>query len=251
VVAKRLDQHYRAGGRTWRKIRTRLTAEAVVGGVLGSIARPEALIVGRYDARGRLRVAGRTTALPRPARAELGRLLTMPASGTHPWPVTIPSSRFGQRPSEPINYVQVAPTAVVELDVDTSFEQDRGRHATRYVRLPADLHHGDVPGPRLTGLGGTGRWRHDMLPPDRQLVAGPARTARPPSTSGYRCLCWSTPKDLDLTPIWRPPARQQVAVLALAAGLLVAVLNVPVGVPNAVARVLTAQLMRDANKLHF
>jgi hypothetical protein len=40
--------------------------------VLGSIARPEALIVGRYDARGRLRVAGRTTALPRPARAELG-----------------------------------------------------------------------------------------------------------------------------------------------------------------------------------
>jgi hypothetical protein len=42
-----------------------------------------------------------------------------------------------------------------------------------------------------------------------------------------------------------------VAVLALAAGLLVAVLNVPVGVPNAVARVLTAQLMRDANKLHF
>jgi ATP-dependent DNA ligase len=145
VVAKRLDQPYRAGGRTWRKIRTRRTAEAVVGGVLGSIARPEALIVGRYDARGRLRVAGRTTALPRPARAELGRLLTMPASGTHPWPVTIPSSRFGQRPSEPIDYVQVAPTAVVELDVDTSFEQDRGRHATRYVRLRADLHHGDVP----------------------------------------------------------------------------------------------------------
>ncbi|MCU1650470.1 MAG: dependent ligase [Pseudonocardia sp.] len=58
VVAKRLDQPYRAGGRTWRKIRTRRTAEAVVGVVLGSIARPEALILGRYDARGRLRVAG-------------------------------------------------------------------------------------------------------------------------------------------------------------------------------------------------
>ncbi|MDQ1439747.1 MAG: hypothetical protein QOK43_3376 [Acidimicrobiaceae bacterium] len=38
--------------------RTRRTAEAVVGVVLGSIARPEALIFGRYDARGRLRVAG-------------------------------------------------------------------------------------------------------------------------------------------------------------------------------------------------
>jgi ATP-dependent DNA ligase len=144
VVAKRRDQPYRAGGRTWRKIRTRLTAEAVVGGVLGSIARPEALIVGRYDTRGRLRVAGRTTALPRPARAELGHVLT-PVANTHPWPVTIPSSRFGQRPSEPIGYVQVAPTTVVELDVDTSFQQDRWRHATRYIRLRADLHPGDVP----------------------------------------------------------------------------------------------------------
>ncbi|MDT7700256.1 MAG: hypothetical protein QOJ30_2581, partial [Pseudonocardiales bacterium] len=64
---------------------------------------------------------------------------------THPWPATIPSSRFGQRPSEPIDYLQVAPRTVVELDVDTSFEQDRWRHATRYIRLRADLHPGDVP----------------------------------------------------------------------------------------------------------
>jgi ATP-dependent DNA ligase len=33
VVAKRLIQVYRPGGRTWRKVRTRTTAEAVVGGV--------------------------------------------------------------------------------------------------------------------------------------------------------------------------------------------------------------------------
>jgi ATP-dependent DNA ligase len=145
VVAKRRDQPYRAGGRTWRKIWTRRTAEAVVGGVLGSIARPEALIVGRYDTSGRLRVAGRSTPLPRLARAALGRVLPPGASGTHPWPGTIPSSRFGQRPSEPIDYVQVAPTTVVEVDVDTSFEQDRWRHATRYVRLRADLHPGHVP----------------------------------------------------------------------------------------------------------
>jgi hypothetical protein len=47
------------------KIRTRLTAEAVVGGVLGSLEQPEALILGRPDPHGRLRVAGRTTPLPR------------------------------------------------------------------------------------------------------------------------------------------------------------------------------------------
>jgi ATP-dependent DNA ligase len=70
VVAKRLDQPYRPGDRTWRKIWTRLTADAVVGGVLGSIARPEALIVGRYDEGGRLRVAGRTPPLPRRPRLD-------------------------------------------------------------------------------------------------------------------------------------------------------------------------------------
>ena len=46
VVAKRLDQAYRPGGRTWRKVRTRTTAEAVVGGVLGPVVQPDALIVG-------------------------------------------------------------------------------------------------------------------------------------------------------------------------------------------------------------
>ena len=55
VVAKRRDHPYRVGGRMWRKVRTRFTEEAVVGGVLGTLARPEALIVGRPDRRGRLR----------------------------------------------------------------------------------------------------------------------------------------------------------------------------------------------------
>jgi hypothetical protein len=52
---------------------------------------------------------------------------------------------FGQRPSEPIDYLQVAPTTFVELDVGTSFQQDRWRHATRYVWLRAGLHPADVP----------------------------------------------------------------------------------------------------------
>jgi ATP-dependent DNA ligase len=83
VVAKRLDHPYRANGRTWMKIRTRMTAEAIIGGVLGSLEQPEALILGRPDHRGRLRVAGRTTPLPRPARTEIATVLT-PAVGGHP-----------------------------------------------------------------------------------------------------------------------------------------------------------------------
>jgi hypothetical protein len=35
----------------------------------------------------------------------------------------IPSSRFGQRPSQPVEYTRVVPSLVVELDVDTAFEQ--------------------------------------------------------------------------------------------------------------------------------
>jgi ATP-dependent DNA ligase len=153
VVAKRLDQPYRPGGRTWRKVRTRLTAEAVVGGVLGSITRPEALILGRHDARGRLRVAGRTGPLPGAARAELGALLHPAPAGEHPWPAAIPSSRFGQRPGELVDYLRVAPTTVVEVDADTSFEQDRWRHATRFLRVRADLQPIDV-GPRRPGSAG-------------------------------------------------------------------------------------------------
>jgi ATP-dependent DNA ligase len=53
VVAKRLDQIYRPGGRTWRKVRARTTAEAVVGGVLGPAVQPDALIVGCRDTIGR------------------------------------------------------------------------------------------------------------------------------------------------------------------------------------------------------
>jgi hypothetical protein len=43
---------------TRTKVRTRTTAEAVVGGVVGSLEAPEALLLGRPDADGRLRIAG-------------------------------------------------------------------------------------------------------------------------------------------------------------------------------------------------
>jgi ATP-dependent DNA ligase len=53
VVAKRVEQPYRCGRRGWRKIRSRTTAEAVVGGVLGDLNAPEVLLLGLPDDRGR------------------------------------------------------------------------------------------------------------------------------------------------------------------------------------------------------
>jgi ATP-dependent DNA ligase len=142
VVAKRRDQRYRPGDRSWQKLRVRSTTEAVIGGVFGTLEHPEALVLGHYRTN-RLRVVGRTSPLPLAARAELRRLLRLP-QGEHPWPLPLPSSRFGQTPGGEVDYTQVAPELVVEVETDTAFEQGRWRHATRYLRLRADLAPEDV-----------------------------------------------------------------------------------------------------------
>jgi ATP-dependent DNA ligase len=142
VVAKRLTQGYRPERRTWGKVTARATVEAVVGGVVGPLDAPAAL-VGCYDQHGRLRVIGRTHPLPVAARAGLARLVR-PATGVHPWPTPLPGSRFGlprhHRPGAPVQ-----PTVVVELEVDSAFEYGRFRHGVRYLRTRAELCPGDLP----------------------------------------------------------------------------------------------------------
>jgi len=64
--------------------------------------------------------------------------------GVHPWPEQIPSSRFGQLPSQPVDYTPAEPDIVVEVEADVWFEQDRvpARHVFRRLRLelaPADV----------------------------------------------------------------------------------------------------------------
>jgi ATP-dependent DNA ligase len=143
VVAKRLDQSYRTSGGTWQKIRTRRTAEAIVGGVLGTLDNPGGLVLGLPEPSGQLRIAGRTGQLAPKHRREVLAALR-PCAGAHPWPDAIPSSRFGQRPSQPVEYTRVTPTVVVELAVDTSFDDDRWRHAVRFLRVRHDLAVGDL-----------------------------------------------------------------------------------------------------------
>jgi ATP-dependent DNA ligase len=108
VVAKRVDHGYYPQRRHWSKIRATTTVEAVVGGVIGPRTAPTALVLGRYDACGRLRVIGRTLPLRARARAELAALLTEPHV-PHPWPTTIPASRFGLPHLPPVSHTPVAP----------------------------------------------------------------------------------------------------------------------------------------------
>jgi ATP dependent DNA ligase-like protein len=68
VVIKHRQHGYRPGRRSsWWKVRSRTTADAVVGGVIGPLTAPEMLVLGLPDGRGRLRVAGRTAPLTLPA----------------------------------------------------------------------------------------------------------------------------------------------------------------------------------------
>jgi hypothetical protein len=128
---------------TRQKLRTRLTAEAVVGGVIGPLDTPKVLLLGRYDQQGQLQLAGRTTELSPTASAAVASVLQPYMGAGHPWPGVLPSTRWG-RPGPPTAYTQVQPSVVVELIVDTAVEQYRWRHPGRFVRLRPDLHVHDL-----------------------------------------------------------------------------------------------------------
>lgn len=148
IVAKGATGRYLPGRRGWLKYRFRTTTEAVVGGVTGTVSRPETLLLGRYDDIGRLRYTGRSHPLTAAQQRELAPLLTpTPGPGAdHPWPQPLPAAWSGQLPRpEPLPYQQVAPTVVAEISADNAFEHHRWRHRVHHVRARADLSVNDVP----------------------------------------------------------------------------------------------------------
>ena len=153
VVSKRLSSRYEPGRRGWSKYRTRIVTEAIVGGVTGSIRDPDTALLGRFDRRGKLRYTGRTHPLRAEQRTDLAAALSPlrslqhhRAAVVHPWPQPLPASWSGRldRP-EPLRYVQVDPTVVVEIDADVAFEHQRWRHRVRYARTRPELSVYDVP----------------------------------------------------------------------------------------------------------
>ena len=115
VVAKHVDHPYRPGVRGWQKLRARLTAEAVVGGVLGPITAPHVLILGRPDPDGVLQVAGRSKDLTPTTARTLSAALRRDDGAGHPWPQVLPRTRWGGRPAEPLAYTRVHPDTVDNL----------------------------------------------------------------------------------------------------------------------------------------
>ncbi|WP_374771739.1 hypothetical protein OG756_41305 [Streptomyces sp. NBC_01310] len=138
-----MNQRYLPGSRAWYKIRRRDTTEAIIGAITGTLARPQLLVLGRYDHHGRLSAVGRTVPLRPDVAHQVAEHLTA-AGPEHQWTGVKYSSAWGSR--EALDTVLVRPDLVAEISADVAI--DRGgvyRHPVRYVRLRLDGSVEDVP----------------------------------------------------------------------------------------------------------
>ncbi|MEV7581695.1 ATP-dependent DNA ligase [Streptomyces erythrochromogenes] len=143
ILVKPLNGRYQAGYRGWTKFRRRDTAEAIVGAITGTLARPQLLVLGRHDTDGRLRPVGRTVPLRPDAARQVAEYLT-PAEPGHPWTGARFSATWESR--DVLDTTLVHPALVAEVSADRAI--DHGgvyRHPLRFQRLRVDIEVEDVP----------------------------------------------------------------------------------------------------------
>lgn len=145
IVIKGLAVRYQPGRRAWLKLRTRASAEALVGAVTGTLRHPERLILALPGENGELVVAGSTAPLTLTEQRAVAALLRVP-DGEHPWPPEISSGPLGGWSGGRRTAIErVEPVLVVEVEADTAYEHRRWRHVTRFLRARPDLGVDDVP----------------------------------------------------------------------------------------------------------
>ena len=137
VVAKRLDEPYRAGERAMLKIKRKRTADCVVGGFRYATGSQEAgsLLLGLYDA-GRLHHVGFTSNLPKDDRVGLTRRLEALAGGSG-FDENLPGKPSRWASDRSADWTPLTPSLVVEV----SFDQVTGRrlrHGSGFVRWRPD-----------------------------------------------------------------------------------------------------------------
>ena len=138
VVAKRLDEPYRAGERAMLKIKSLRTADCVVGGFRYATGKRlvGSLLLGLYNEQGLLDHVGFTSAIGDDERAALTRKLQKLRGG---------SGFTGDAPGGPSRWATersaqwepLKPKLVVEVQYD-HVTGDRFRHGTRLVRWRPD-----------------------------------------------------------------------------------------------------------------
>lgn len=143
LCLKRLNEPYVGGARLWRKYKVRVTTEAVIGAITGSLDAPRTVLLGRYDAAGRLQYIGHSTTLSRHVGRALADVLA-PSVGVHPWQGWAFSAGWGTQRT--LDVVLVEPEAVMEVAVDVARDgAGRWRHPARPHRVRTDVDVAQVP----------------------------------------------------------------------------------------------------------
>ncbi|HEY3696437.1 ATP-dependent DNA ligase [Phenylobacterium sp.] len=152
VVAKRLDEPYRPGERAMLKIKRLRTADCVVGGFRYASGKRlvGSLLLGLYDAGGRLDHVGFTSTISNAERPELTRELEAHAG---------PPGFTGRAPGGPsrwsdertAEWTPLRPELVVEVRYD-HVTGDRFRHGTKLLRWRPDKAPGSCTLDQLHGV---------------------------------------------------------------------------------------------------
>ena len=140
IVAKRLDRGYIEGERAMVKVKHRRTVDTVVGGyrLHKDGDRVGSLLLGLYDAAGRLHFIGHCSGFADTVRMALLERL-------RPYEVASSFAEDARRPGEPsrwsgdkdLAWVAVEPAVVCEISYD-QLTGNRFRHATRFERWRPD-----------------------------------------------------------------------------------------------------------------
>lgn len=138
LVVKDAGQSYQGGVRQWWKVKRRESVDVVCAAVIGPMDRPQYVVAG-LPVEGRLRIVGRSAALPTKASRELASYLHSP-KGAHPWPEVITETMLNRfsKDKGPVTLTLVEPL-VVEISADVAWTGNAFRHAVRYVRPRPEL----------------------------------------------------------------------------------------------------------------
>ena len=137
VVAKRLDEPYRAGARAMIKVKHKRTVDCVVGGFRYATGKREvgSLLLGLYDG-ARLHHVGFTSNLPREDRDGLTRRLEALAGGTG-FDENVPGKPSRWASARSAAWTPLAPEFVVEVAYDQVTGR-RLRHGSSFLRWRPD-----------------------------------------------------------------------------------------------------------------
>lgn len=138
VIAKRLDEPYRAGERAMLKVKQHRSADCVVAGLRRQKDGPgvASLLLGLYDDAGRLNHVGFTSGIKDAERAALGEIVR-PYLGGAGFSGKAPGGPSRWNDGRESAWEPLAPELVVEVLYD-QVTGDRFRHGTRLLRWRPD-----------------------------------------------------------------------------------------------------------------